>query len=86
MTSRGHKSADVPDFEIIAVSEAVESANLVSEFVAALEMSEQVEGVSGDVRRVLSRWQTEMRMMGIPQRPHLLMQVLRIGLRDLHYK
>ena len=56
----------------------------MSELVVALEMSEQVKGVSGDVQRVLSRWQKEMKMMDIPQRPHLLMQVLRIGLQNLH--
>lgn len=87
LTSSGHETADViPDFEITAISEAVVAANQVSALVVALEMSEQVKGVSGDVRRVLSRWQKEMRMMGFPERPHLLMQVLRIGLRDFHEK
>ena len=82
----GGETAEVSDLEITAIVEAVESANAVGDLVVALEMSEQVEGIGGDARRVLSRWQKEMRMMRIPARPHLLMQVLRIGLRSLHLK
>ena len=57
-------------------------ANLVD----ALEMSEQIEDIRGDAGHILSRWLDEMRRMGIPARPHLLMQIWRINLPALYHK
>lgn len=75
----------ITDFEIGAIAQALDG-NKVTELVVALEMSEQAGGAEGNPRVLLSRWQKEMVLMGIPARPHLLMQLQRIGMKDLHAK
>lgn len=75
--------AIILDFEVDAVAAGVEAADKMSELVEALEMF----GSKGiDASRLLVRWQNEMSSMSIPARPHLLIQLMRIGMEELHDK
>ena len=49
-------------------------------------MTELTSGAGGDPRVILTRWQREMMEQGIPIRPHLLMQLRKIGMENLHAK
>ena len=76
--------SNICDLEIDIVAKEVQAAGKVSELTEVLEMTELTRGSGGDPRVILTRWKKEM--MGIPTRPHLLMQLRRIGLEDLHAK
>ena len=76
--------SDICDLEFDIVAKGVQAAGKVSELTEVLEMTELTRGTDGDPRVILNRWKKEM--VGIPTHPHLLMQLKRIGLEDLHAK
>ena len=74
----------ISDLELHVIADEVGAANKVSEMVEALEMPEEAGGADKNPRQLLSRWQKEMGLMGIPARTYLMTQLLRIEMKDLH--
>ena len=52
----------------------------------ALEMSEHLEDLQGDVKILLERWQKEMSSMSIQARPSLMDHLASIGMQNLQRK
>ena len=80
------KDSEIKEFEICAVALEVARAKKAQELVKALEMEEFAESVAGNTKHLLECWQEEMFRMGIPARQHLMIQMRKIGLKDLYVK
>ena len=52
----------------------------------ALEMSEHLDDLQGDVKILLERWKKEMSSMSIPARPSLMHTLASIGMHKLQRK
>ena len=75
------EKSNIKDYEINAISLEVDRSKKEAELIKALEIEN-----CDDTQCLLQRWQKEMTHMGIAERPILMINLLRIGLQDLHYK
>ena len=76
--------SSIEDYEIDAIALEVVEAKKGVEIMKALEMESFAKNViEGDTKRLLRRWQKETTHMGIPARPLLMIQLIRIDLQDL---
>ena len=72
--------------EIELIAAAVKESNKVEDLAAALEMSDCLEDVNGDVGILLQRWEERFDLTNTPKRSHLLYHLARIGMQGLHEK
>ena len=77
----------IKDHEIDAIALEISKAKKGVEMMKALEMENFAKNIApGDTKRLLQRWQKEVTHMGIPARQLLMIQLIRIDLKDLYDK